>query len=87
MKYAVTYIEDVITENKSVEVDDYTSIEFENIGSVNARINNAPLTAGSFPRKYENQPGCVIRNQFEISFLGDGQDKKILIRKTYYNEF
>lgn len=84
-KFAVTYKEEILGKNKSIEIDGFTSIEFENIGSVNARINSAILPAGSFPRKYENQPGCQIISQFSIAFE-PGLDKQILVRKTFYTK-
>jgi len=85
-QYSVQYFEEIVDKSGSIVNDGFSCIEFENIGSVNARIGNVPLPANSFPRAYNNLPNVEINTQFILSFDKTGIDKKVLIKKTYYNE-
>jgi hypothetical protein len=86
-QYSAQYVEEIVTKSGSIINNGFSCIEFENIGSVNARVGNAPLTANGFPRAYNNLPNVEINTQFILTFDKEGTDKKVLIKKTYYNEF
>jgi hypothetical protein len=69
-----------------IDIDGFTSIEFENIGSQNAILQNIiPLPPNSY-RKFENRSGEIIKEKFHITIPPYQVGAiKILVIKTYYH--
>lgn len=76
-----------VTDGTIIERTSKSRIEFENIGTTNAMINNiVPLPIGR-RRRYHERPDVRIDSDFEIVFT-DGQDigNNVLVTETYYEE-
>lgn len=81
----VQYQHELISTNKMIRPDGFSSIELENIGDDDCQIfGGIPLTPKDKGRKYENRPGEIITTQIPINFAGESENKKVYVTKTYY---
>lgn len=85
-KYKVTYKTQFVTSNQQVSPEGCTSILFQQISSIPAIINNG-LTLNIYPLEFNNEPGCIITDPFDVKFLNPASPYcKIFIMKTFYTE-
>lgn len=84
MSLKATKKSNVISENRVIEIDGYTSIRLTNIGADDAVIDdNTPLKANSLPWEWKNDPGIEINQNTGIVFAGVSADKRVLVEMFY----
>ncbi|MDL2262733.1 hypothetical protein LJC11_04435 [Bacteroidales bacterium OttesenSCG-928-I21] len=87
-KYKASYKQFTVSTNQDIRKDRFSAIYFENIGEVDAVINNCiPLKVFDPARLFEEEPYVIIDNDFFVTFDGtQAGEKKILIVETFYTE-
>ena len=89
MTYQATYKTEIVTENKIIRSDGFSSVSFENIGTNESLVNNMmPLYPQSgISRFFNEKPYVKINTDFSITFQSvENGISKVLVIFTYYNE-
>ncbi|MCG3177066.1 MAG: hypothetical protein MOGMAGMI_02032 [Candidatus Omnitrophica bacterium] len=85
--YKVQYKQELITDNAVIRPDGFSSIAFENVGDVDATINNIIPLKNLQTRFYNEREFVEIDTAFDIKFATPDaatDAKKLLVIYTYY---
>lgn len=87
MRFKQTTKSEIISENKEISHDGYSSIILKNIGECEALINNnIPLDEGETFSQI-NEPYVEIDENTQVRFTGVEADKRVLVVYIYNSEY
>ena len=88
-QYSVDYQTEIITGATFVKSNGCNCIAFEAIDNVAVQVatidNSIPLFYGMF-RMFNNNPGEIIKKDFQVVFPNSGTVNRLLVVRTYYRE-
>lgn len=87
MKYKASYATKVITDNTTIQRDQYSCIVFDNVGDSPIKVNGIFINSGTTVQ-FNEDPGTVINTDFLIEFtpLNAGDMQMVNVVMTYYKE-
>jgi hypothetical protein len=84
-EWYVQYQTDLITVNKEIKADGFSSVIMENIGEDTATLwNGLPLSPKDSRREFLNRPGEIITSSIPLKFANESANKQVLVTKIYY---
>lgn len=85
-KYKSRSTTEVITVNKTLINDRFTSIFLKNQGEGDVRVFDNILLVPGESFSWNNEPDVVITDNVQIAFSSVGVDNRILVMKIYTEE-
>ena len=85
--YKASYATKVITNNTTIQRDQFSCIVFDNVGDSPIKVNGIFLNAGT-TAQFNEDPGTVINTDFLVEFtpLNPGDLQMVNVVMTYYKE-
>lgn len=87
MSWKASYASKVVTDNTTIQRDQFSCIVFDNVGDSPIKVNGIFLNAGT-TAQFNEDPGTVINTDFLVEFtpLNPGDLQMVNVVMTYYKE-